>query len=72
MKTQIRLKAQSGKVFVNVRTLYYVTCNIYTKPEFEKDWIQIDMKDLKQFIADRKAQIENSVVTNETTEVKPE
>jgi len=72
MKTTIRLKAQQGKVFVNVRTLRYVTCNIYTKPEFEKDWVQIDMKDLKQFIADKKAQLENPVVTDETTEAKTE
>lgn len=72
MKTQIRLKAQTGKVFVNIRTLHYVTCNIYTKFEFEKDWVQIDRKDLKQFIADKKTQLENTVVANETTEVKTE
>lgn len=72
MKTHIKLKLQSNKVFINIRTLKYVTCNVYTKPEFEKDWVQIDQKDLKQFIADKKAQMENTVVTNETTEVKTE
>lgn len=68
----IRLKAQPGKVFVNVRTLRYVTCNIYTKPEFEKDWVQIDQKDLKQFIAEAKAQKETEATPVETSEVKTE
>ena len=72
MKTMIRLKAQSGKVFVNVRTLRYVTCNIYTKPEFEKDWVQIDQRDLKQFIAETKAQKEAEATPLETSEVKTE
>lgn len=68
----IKLKAQQGKVFVNVRTLRYVTCNIYTKPEFEKDWVQIDKRDLKQFIAEAKAQKETEVTPVETSEVKTE
>ena len=63
----IRLKAESGKVFVNVRTLRYVTCNIYTKPEFEKD-----QRDLKQFIAEAKAQKKAEASPVETPEVKTE
>ena len=65
MGTIKRIKLMPNKVFINVKTLKYVTCNIYTKPEFEKDWVQIDMKDLKQFIADRKAQIEDPVADTE-------
>ena len=68
----IRLKAEQGKVFVNVRTLRYVTCNIYTKPEFEKDWVQIDRQDLKQFIAEAKAQREAKPTQVKTPEVKTE
>lgn len=68
----IRLKAEQGKVFVNVRTLRYVTCNIYTKPEFEKDWVQIDRQDLKQFIAEAKAQKEAEATQVKTPEVKTE
>ena len=72
MKTQIRLKAKTGKVFINIRTLRYVTCSIYTKPEFEKDWVQIDQRNLKQFIAEAKAQKEAEATQVETTEVKTE
>lgn len=68
----IRLKAEPGKVFVNVRTLRYVTCNIYTKPEFEKDWVQIDRRDLKQFIDEAKTQKKAEATPVETPEVKTE
>lgn len=68
----IKLKTQIGKVFVNVRTLRYMTCNIYTKPEFEKDWVQIDQRDLKQFIIEAKAQKEAEATPVETSEVKTE
>lgn len=66
----IRIKIDTDKVLINKHNLRIVSGILYT--EDKDSWVQIDKQDIKSFIAEQKAQIENSVVTNETTEVKTE
>lgn len=64
----LKLTADEGKVYVNINTLRIYTQTVFINPDFEKDWIQINERDVRAFIAEQKAQM-NPV---ETTEVKPE
>lgn len=68
IKKTIALEVIPGNVFINLNTLRYHSCMMIIKPEFEKDWIQINEEDVKKFIAEQKAQM-NPV---ETTDVKSE
>lgn len=72
MKKIIKLQADKDKVYINLNTLRFYSCALYVDSDLEKNWVQIHKQDIKSFIAEQKAQIENSVVTHETTEVKPE
>ena len=72
IKKIIALEVIPGKVFINLNTLRYYTCTMIIKSEFEKDWVQIDKKDVEKFIAEQKTQISNSETPVETTEVKTE
>ena len=68
----IKLTTTNGKVLINLNTLRYYTCTVYIKPEFEKDWVQINEKDVKAFIAEQKAQIVTNEAPVEITDVKTE
>ena len=61
----IRVKAETGKVLINLNTLKFYTCAVYIKKEFEKYWIQINKADIKAFISEQKAQIETSAEASE-------
>ena len=64
-KNTIRLKSSVGKVYINLNTLKYYTCPMYIKSEFEKDWVQVDAKNVKAFIEEQKAQQEAETIKAE-------
>ena len=68
MEKILKLTADKGKVYVNINTLRIYTQTVFINPDFEKDWVQINLNDVKSFIAEQKAQM-NPV---ENTEVKTE
>ena len=72
MNKMLKLTAIEGKVYVNINTLRTYNNTIFINPAFEKDWIQINKKDVRAFIANQKAQKESKVNPVETTEVKTE
>ena len=72
MNKMLKLTAIEGKVYININTLRIYNNTIFINPAFEKNWIQINKKDVRAFIANQKAQKESKINPVETTEVKTE
>ena len=68
----IKIKPLVNRVIVNINTLKTYRIPIYVNSKYENNWIQVHASQLEAFIAEQKAQMENKVVANETTEVKTE
>lgn len=58
MKKIIKLQADVNKVYINLNTLRYCTHPIYINADFESNWVQVEEKDVRSFIAEQKAQKE--------------
>lgn len=68
----IKIKPLINRVIVNINTLKTYRTPIYINSKYENNWIQVHVSKLEDFIAEQKAQIQNTVVANETTEAKTE
>lgn len=68
----IKIKPLVNRVIVNINTLKTYKTPIYINSKYENNWIQVNVSQLEAFIAEQKAQMENSVAATGATEIKTE